>query len=65
MKKTFFSTLLAMGLSVLATGFANAAPVVRQGSGANTAAIQSTVDQFRTVRPRSPGERPKISAHFS
>src|SRR5215213_2299597 len=26
----------------------SAAPVVRQGSGANTAALQSIVDQFRT-----------------
>ena len=30
------------------SGVVNAAPVVRQGSGANTAALQAIVDQFRT-----------------
>lgn len=38
------STLLALGL---ASGVACAAPIIRQAGGANPAAIQATVDQFR------------------
>lgn len=39
------TTLLAM---LLAVATISAAPVVRQGSGANTAGLQAIVDQFRT-----------------
>lgn len=42
-----FISLSSFLLLVLATTI-SAAPVVRQGSGANTAALQAIVDQFRT-----------------
>lgn len=47
MKK--FSSLFVFGffLMVLSVNFVTGAPVVRQGSGANGAAIQAIVDQFR------------------
>ncbi len=40
--------ILAATILSLLGGTVNAAPVVRQGSGANTAALQAIVDQFRT-----------------
>jgi hypothetical protein len=47
MKKLYVKTILS-GLVLLSLcNFAMAAPVVRQGSGANAAAIQALVDQFR------------------
>ncbi len=47
-KKAFFSGFTMVILSVLvSTGATTAAPVVRQGSGANTAALQAIIDQFR------------------
>ena len=44
---TFTATFI---LIVGATFSAIAAPVLRQGSGASTAALQSTIDQFRYKR---------------
>jgi hypothetical protein len=47
MKKLYVKTILS-GLVLLSVcNFAMASPVVRQGSGANAAAIQAIVDQFR------------------
>jgi hypothetical protein len=46
MKNTAFSFVLVSCL-LFAIITTNAAPVVRQGSGANTAALQAIVDQFR------------------
>jgi hypothetical protein len=52
MKKTIknkFQTIIASAFALLIlSGLASAAPVVRQGTGANTAALQAIVDQFRT-----------------
>lgn len=48
MKKVFFSLTVIFSLSVTAISPASAAALVRQGSGANTAALQTIVDQFRT-----------------
>lgn len=52
MKKTIRSKYLIFGAALVAIGIfsavALAAPVVRQGSGANTAGLQAIVDQFRT-----------------
>lgn len=48
MKNTYLRTALCSLLLFVITGGAWAAPVVRQGSGANTAALQAIVDQFRT-----------------
>ncbi|MBP7475743.1 MAG: VCBS repeat-containing protein, partial [Pyrinomonadaceae bacterium] len=42
-----FRTILSGLLLFVMTGGAWAAPVVRQGTGANTAALQAIVDQFR------------------
>lgn len=42
--RNFFLSIFAM---LFAVNFISAAPVVRQGSGANTAALQAIVDQFR------------------
>jgi hypothetical protein len=43
-----FKTLaISLLFTIAATSVALAAPVVRQGSGANTAALQAIVDQFR------------------
>lgn len=47
MTKTVYSFAMIFCISVLATVSVTAAPVVRQGSGANTAALQTIVDQFR------------------
>ena len=48
MKDNIFRAI-AGGLSLLLFIFsATAAPIVRQGSGANTAALQTIVDLFRT-----------------
>ncbi|PYS98775.1 MAG: hypothetical protein DMF63_14385 [Acidobacteria bacterium] len=46
MKNSVFS--IALIFSILLPGTVFGAPVVRQGSGANTAALQAIVDQFRT-----------------
>src|SRR5829696_1268097 len=48
MRKVFFSSVMISCFSLLAFSSASAAPVVRQGSGASAAALQATVDQFRT-----------------
>ena len=52
MKKTIqntFRTFIASGFVLLLSSISiSAAPVVRTGSGANSAAIQAIVDQFRT-----------------
>jgi hypothetical protein len=47
-KHTFRSFLMVGFALLLSVNFISAAPVVRQGSGANTAALQAIVDQFRT-----------------
>ncbi len=47
MKKTFLSALIAL-ITCLHSGALSAAPVVRQVGGANPAAIQTMVTQFRT-----------------
>ena len=47
-KNTFRSFLMAGLALLLSVNLISAAPVVRQGSGANTAALQAIVDQFRT-----------------
>jgi hypothetical protein len=47
MKKIFFSLAVIFSLSMLIVSSVSAAPVVRQGGGANAAAIQAIVDQFR------------------
>jgi hypothetical protein len=39
---------LTAGALLLVTGVASAGPVVRRANGANPAAIQPTIDQFRT-----------------
>ena len=47
--KNFISLFLLVSFALLVfIGSASAAPVVRQGTGANTAALQAIVDQFRT-----------------
>jgi hypothetical protein len=46
-KNTFRGFLIAGFALLLSVNFISAAPVVRQGSGANTAALQAIVDQFR------------------
>lgn len=46
--KTLINLFLLVILTFIACVTANAVPVVRQGSGANAAALQATVDQFRT-----------------
>ena len=48
MKNAVFSFAVIFCLSLIAPATMLAAPVVRQGSGANTAALQAIVDQFRT-----------------
>lgn len=48
MKNAGFNLAFIFCVSLLAQGLVFAAPVVRQGSGANTAALQAIVDQFRT-----------------
>lgn len=48
MKNLIFKSLGFIALMTTFTSFVAAAPVVRQGSGANTAALQAIVDQFRT-----------------
>jgi hypothetical protein len=47
MKNSVFSFAMIFCLSFLTATSAMAAPVVRQGSGADTAALQAIVDQFR------------------
>ena len=47
MKKIIFKTLTIISVFSMFLGAAFAAPVVRTASGANQAAIQATVDQFR------------------
>jgi hypothetical protein len=47
MKKIVNSILFCAAALLLSVNFAGAAPVVRQGTGANTAALQAIVDQFR------------------
>lgn len=47
MKKTLFRSLISGFLMLILSIGTIAAPVVRQGSGANTAALQAIVDQFR------------------
>jgi hypothetical protein len=47
MKNAAFGFVLVFSV-LLAVITTNAAPVVRQGTGANTAALQAIVDQFRT-----------------
>jgi hypothetical protein len=47
MKYSVFSLAMILCLLTLETISGSAAPVVRQGSGANTAALQAIVDQFR------------------
>lgn len=46
--KNFYSMIVVMTMIFTMTVGTFAAPVVRQGSGANAAALQSIVDQFRT-----------------
>ncbi len=46
--KHFSKMILTSILLASISGLVNAAPVVRQGGGANPAAIQAIVDQFRT-----------------
>jgi FG-GAP-like repeat len=49
MTRNFFFLTITLFVLVLALTINNfAAPVVRQGSGANAAGLQATVDQFRT-----------------
>ncbi len=52
MRTTIYKTLRSISLSIVAmllvVNSISAAPVIRQGSGANTAALQAIVDQFRT-----------------
>ena len=47
MKNSVFSFLMIFCLSFLTVTSAIGSPVVRQGTGANTAALQAIVDQFR------------------
>ena len=47
-KNLYRNFLMASIVLLASVGFASAVPVVRQGSGANTAALQPIVDQFRT-----------------
>lgn len=47
MKKTFFVLGLSFFSLLVLFGSSSGAPVVRQGSGANQAALQAIVDQFR------------------
>jgi hypothetical protein len=47
MKNRVFSIVILSSLFLLSSSFVIAAPVVRQGSGANTAGLQAIVDQFR------------------
>src|SRR5215203_3229857 len=47
MSNYFRLFLLSSFVLLLFINAANDAPVVRQGSGANTAGLQTTVDQFR------------------
>ena len=47
MKKHLFNMTLVFCVLVSTVVAVTAAPVVRQGSGANTAGLQATVDQFR------------------
>jgi len=48
MKKIINLFILSIFALLVLIGSVSAAPVVRQGSGANTAALQAIVDQFRT-----------------
>lgn len=47
-KKSVYQMVIAGAFALVFSTMALAAPVVRQGSGANTAALQAIVDQFRT-----------------
>jgi len=47
MKKILFKTIAIFCVSSMFWGAVFASPVVRQAGGANAAAIQATVDQFR------------------
>ena len=48
MKNAVSSFVIVMCFSLLSPGMMFGAPVVRQGSGVNTAGLQAIVDQFRT-----------------
>jgi hypothetical protein len=47
-KRTIQGLIFSGFILLLSVNFISAAPIVRQGGGANTAATQSIVDQFRT-----------------
>ena len=47
-KRTIQNFIFGSAMLLLSVNFISAAPVVRQGGGANAAAAQSIVDQFRT-----------------